>query len=210
MEPIEEGYYYHIYNRGAGRAPIFFSENDYHEFMAKYVYYLFFSVETYAWCLLKNHFHLLVKIRTMKGQEVIFNKAKKTNAVGTYFGDQYDNPKPFTASKQFAHLFNSYTKYINQKRNRSGTLIEGTFKRKKILDENHFLHLACYIHRNPLHHRIVQSYEDYPYSSFHDFIDEKKSFIDTKHILSCFGGRDNFVEAHREFQMKLGEEFYLE
>ncbi|TVQ05257.1 MAG: hypothetical protein EA359_03715, partial [Balneolaceae bacterium] len=63
MEPIKEGYYYHIYNRGAGRAPIFFSKEDFDFFLEKYFYYLHIAVETYAWCFLTNHIHLLIRIR---------------------------------------------------------------------------------------------------------------------------------------------------
>lgn len=53
MEPITEGYSYHIYNRGAGQSDLFYSEMDYFELIEKYFYYLFISVETYAYCLLK-------------------------------------------------------------------------------------------------------------------------------------------------------------
>lgn len=106
---------------------------------------------------------------------------------------------------------NSYTRYINKKMNRSGTLIEGPLKRKKIKDENYFLHLICYIHRNPIHHGISINYSNYHYTSFHDFINSNKSFIEKKIVLERFGGRENFIKAHEKFKLKLDlNNLYLE
>jgi len=210
MEPLEEGCYYHIYNRGAGKAPIFLSDDDYNLFMSKYFYYLLIPAETYAWCLLKNHFHLLIRVRTIEEQEQIFDKIKEKYPSGKFYGDRFENPKPFLTFRQLGHLFNSYTKIFNKKQNRTGTLIEGSYKRKKIIDEDHFLHVACYIHRNPLHHRIVKSYINYPYSSYRYIIEEKKTFAESIKLLSLYGGKENFKAAHREFKYMLGEEYYLE
>lgn len=89
MEQLEEGHYYHIYNRGAGRAAIFWSKNDYNFFLKKYFYYLYIPVETYCWCLLKNHFHMLIRIRTFEEQELIFLKLRNEYPVGSFYGDQY-------------------------------------------------------------------------------------------------------------------------
>lgn len=210
MEPLEEGKYYHIYNRGAGKAPIFFSDDDYRLFIKKYFYYLFLSVETYAWCLLSNHFHILIRVRTVEEQEKLFLNIKQSYPTGTFFGDQYENTKPYIVSRQFNHLFNSYTKSINVKNDRSGTLSEGTFKRKKINDENHFLHIACYIHRNPIHHKIVNDYEVYDYSSYREIVNGLSTFTESDKLLTRFGGMENFKLAHYEFKLMLGEEFYLE
>lgn len=210
MEPLEEGNYYHIYNRGAGKSPIFWSDDDYSLFIKKYFFYLFLSVETYAWCLLRNHFHILIRVRTIEEQEKLFLNIKKSYPTGTFFGDQYENTKPYTSSKQFNHLFNSYTKSINSKNERSGTLSEGTFKRKKIIDEDHFLHITCYIHRNPIHHQIVDNYADYDYSSYMKIVQRHTTFTESDQLITRFGGMESFTIAHREFKSMLGEEFYLE
>jgi hypothetical protein len=152
----------------------------------------------------------LVKIRGYKEQENVFQKLKKIYPTGTFYGDQYESAKPFKSSAQFSHLFNSYTKSVNLKKNRSGTLFESTFKRKRIVDENNFLNVVCYIHRNPIHHKITKTYKNYPYSSFKDFLHLKSTFIERKNLLKRFGGRDNFIEAHREFRLLLGSDYYLE
>lgn len=210
MEPIKEGYFYHIYNRGAGKADLFYSEKDYLKFIEKYFFYLFVSVETYAYCLLKNHFHFLIRVRTFNEQEEIFQFVKANYPEGTFYGDQFNTPKPFYASKQLSHLMNSYTKSLNLRIDRTGTLVESTFKRKRVVDESNFNHLACYIHRNPIHHKIRAGYSDYPYSLYNQILNEGKTFLEKGRLLDQFGGRQNFIEAHREFKEMLGEEYYLE
>lgn len=210
MEPIKEGHFYHIYNRGAGRSDLFYTKKDYSEFMKKYYYYLFISVETYAYCLLKNHFHFLFRVRTFEEQEEIFQFIKANYPEGTFFGDPFDTPKLFHASKQFSHLMNSYTKSLNSRRDRTGTLVASTFKRKRVVDENYLSHLICYIHRNPIHHKINKNYSEYRYSSYNQIVSEQENFLEKGKLLNQFGGKKNFVEAHQEFKMRLGEEYYLE
>jgi len=58
-----EGNFYHIYNRGNNRENIFFEENNYYYFLEKYDKYLTNYLETFAYCLLPNHFHLLVRVK---------------------------------------------------------------------------------------------------------------------------------------------------
>jgi putative transposase len=210
MEKLEQGHYYHLYNRGAGRSNLFQEGKDYHRFIDKYWYYMFFSVETYAWCLIQNHFHVLIKVRSLHQQEVLFQKSKETYPKGSFFGDNFDHAKPFDPGVQLRHLMNSYTKYFNNKYDRSGTLVEGTYKRKRITDENHFNHLLCYIHRNPVHHGICRNYEDYSYTSYHDYFGNKKSLTETQKGLTNFGGLINLQKAHSEFRLMLDEEYYLE
>ena len=214
MEPLEEGCFYHIYNRGAGKSDLFFTDNDFSLFIDKYFFYLNISAETYCWCLLKNHFHILIRVRKLNEQKILFQQIKNHYPEGTFYGDHFDQTKPFLASKQFSHLMNSYTKSVNTKTSRSGTLIEGTFKRKRIKNENHFNHLVCYIHRNPIHHKITENYSDYLYSSFHAHLDssnqKQHSYLEKKKVLTKFGGIDNFLKAHEEFKLLLGEEYYLE
>ncbi|TVR36217.1 MAG: hypothetical protein EA390_00855 [Balneolaceae bacterium] len=212
MEIIEEGFYYHIYNRGADRKNLFWDDEDYKEFIKKFDYYLYPSVQTFAWCLLSNHFHALIRIRTVQEQSSIYSAYKNLFLTGKYHGSQDPTNKPFIASNQISHFMNSYTRYINKKRERTGTLIEGPLKRKKVIDETNFLHLVCYIHRNPIHHGIVKDYCEYRYSSFPDFLNGRKSFIETSEVLMSFGGTENFIHAHEEFKLNTDNDsdIYLE
>jgi len=59
---FEEGKFYHVYNRSIDRKPMFLKEDNYQFFLRKYNQYLLPVLDTYAYCLLGNHFHLLVRI----------------------------------------------------------------------------------------------------------------------------------------------------
>jgi len=202
MEPLQEGYYYHIYNRGAGKNRLFFSNEDFREFLRKYIFYLQPSVMTFSWCLLRNHFHFLIKTRTLEQQINFYRIKKEKFSRGLYHGKADPEVKPFKTSKQFSHFMNSYTRYINKKKDRNGTLIEGPFKRKKITDNLNFLNLICYIHRNPIHHGITKSYPEYAFSSYGDIINREKTFVESEKVIKVFGGLKKFAEAHEEFKLK--------
>ena len=67
--PLEYGKYYHIYNRGNNRENIFFEDRNYHYFLKLYAKHVEPVADTYAYCLLYNHFHFLVRIKTVEEQE---------------------------------------------------------------------------------------------------------------------------------------------
>ena len=64
--PLQEGKYYHIYNRGNNRETLFYTEANYKYFLKKYDKYLSEYIDTYAYCLLPNHFHLLISVKELK------------------------------------------------------------------------------------------------------------------------------------------------
>ena len=63
---LETECYYHVYNRGINGESLFREERNYHFFLGKYATYIEPVAETYAYCLLKNHFHLLIRIRSQE------------------------------------------------------------------------------------------------------------------------------------------------
>lgn len=72
IEPLENGKYYHIYNRGIN-SDILFKENSNYEYLLKlYDLHIEPIAETYAWCLMKNHFHFLVRIKDV--EEIILER----------------------------------------------------------------------------------------------------------------------------------------
>jgi hypothetical protein len=88
---------------------------------------------------------------------------------------------------------NTYTKSLNSKNDRTGTLVEGAFKRKRLIDKDHFNHLACYIHRNPIHHGITKDYSKYPFSSYNKILSKENIFLEREKLLIQFGGKQNFI-----------------
>jgi len=212
MEPIEQGNYYHIYNRAAGKGNLFRAHEDFTEFIERYFYYLYPCVQTFAWCLLNNHFHAMIRIRTHEEQSILYSQMAEGFQSDKFHGGLDPKLKPYNSSRQLSHLINSYTRYFNKKYDRTGTLIEGPLKRKKVVDNINFYHLICYIHRNPIHHRITKTYSDYKHCSYLDFLTDKESLLEREEVIKGFGGKKNFIQAHEEFRLKIdgGDGLYLE
>ena len=149
---------------------IFFEEMNYIYFLDLIKKYLLPVSKIYSFCLLKNHFHLLLRIN--------------------------DNCE--TSSKHFSNLFNAYTKAINKKYGRTGSLFEKPFKRIKIEDEIYLKHLILYIHLNPEYHQISNHFSKFKYSSYQSILSDKETNIERNDVINYFGGKENFKETHLE------------
>ena len=169
---LYKGELYHIYNRGNGKENIFFSKRNYHYFLLQYEKYLSRLLDTFAFALLPNHFHLLVRIKT-------------------------DYPE--VVSEQFRKFFISYSMSINREQKRKGNLFQRQFKRKLIDDEKYFYSAVYYIHSNPVHHSIIKNLTEYPYTSYMLFEDESETKLCKNEVFEWFGGKENFFQYHREF-----------
>ncbi|MCB8994828.1 MAG: hypothetical protein H6538_04395 [Bacteroidales bacterium] len=154
IEPIDYEGFYHIYNRGINSCDIFHENTNYEYFIRLYKRHICPIAETYAWVLMKNHFHFLVRIKKM--QEILTQKEKQKLSLS-------DFAKPH---QHFSNLFNAYSKAFNKRYKRHGSLFERPFKRKLIKDMNYFNQVLTYIHNNPVHHGFADHPMDYPWSSF--------------------------------------------
>jgi REP element-mobilizing transposase RayT len=176
ITPIEYGYYYHIYNRGHNYQNIFFVEENYHLFLRRYTKYIVPIADTYAYCLLRNHFHFLIRVKLPD--------------------EQTNQGRVLNPTQQFSNFFNSYTKTINNRYHRVGTLFQGRFGRILVDSDSYFTHLIAYIHQNPQKHGFVDDFRDYPYSSYQAIVYQKKSRVKTDDVLSWFGGVEPFQQTH--------------
>ena len=199
-EPILFGNYYHIYNRGNNGTNVFFDIENYNHFLRLYSKYIDPIAETYAWCLLRNHFHILVRIKEMEeieASELTYSTKEK--------------PKVIDASRQFSHLFNAYTQSINKRYNRTGSLFEKPFERKLVTHEKYFQNLICYIHNNPVHHGFAENSILYPWSSYESIISDKPTKMKRKEIIELYGDVDDFVNYHNQKQdFELIADFIIE
>jgi len=144
---LQLGSFYHIYNRGNNRENLFKEERNYHHFLNLYARYIPHVADTYAYCLLKNHFHVLVRL--------------KPNA------ERSHKNKEMSPSQQFGNLFNAYSKAVNKAYERTGSLFEHPFERIEVMSRSHLFHLVPYIHRNPQTHRLIADFREWPFSSYH-------------------------------------------
>ena len=183
--PLEKGNYYHIYNRGNNSIDVFFDTDSYYHFLKLYGKYISPIADTYAWCLLKNHFHILVYIRM--DHEIEFEKLEYSTV---------EKPKIIEPSKQFGFLFNAYTQSINKKFNRTGGLFEKPFERKLITSDKYLQNLIYYIHNNPVQHGFVKQMSLYPWSSYDTILSEKPTKLKRKEIFDIYGSKNEFENYH--------------
>lgn len=178
---LESGAIYHFYNRGNNKENIFIEERNYNYFLQLVKKYLLPIADIYAYCLLKNHFHLAFKIK-----------------------EKEDLPEKFTDKIHlpFSNLFNTYTKSVNKAYDRTGSLFQEHPQRNRVETERYLRQLIIYIHLNPLKHKFTDDFSIYKHSSYQTYLSEKDTNIKRAYIFDLFGGKENFIFHHNENQIK--------
>ncbi len=185
LEKLKPGKFYHIYNRGNNKEDIFIEERNYDYFLRQYQKYVSPIADTFAYCLMKNHFHLLVRIKTQaKTHEVLPGKilARPRGSL--------------SLSQQFGNFFNSYAKSINKAYGRTGNLFGDRFKRKEVVGVDSLKVVVQYIHTNPQSHMFVKDFRSYPDSSYQIIARRESSFLLSDEVLSWFGDMEEFERYH--------------
>lgn len=165
---------------------LFREDRNYAHFLRLYTKYITPVAKTYAYCLLFNHFHLLV--RFLDNNEL--------------------NSK--SLSRAFNNLFIAYAKSFNRAYDRTGAVFESPFARKNAEDPDHFWKLVVYIHRNPQEHGLIEDFRDWRYSSYQAIVSESRTGIQRDDVLQWFGGREAFEESHLLGDINLGAAFKIE
>lgn len=180
---------YHVFNLGVERRPTFTDKREYDRGLLALNFYRFKDLSTglahvlkldqekrnfflsqlmkqkeklvdiLGYCLMPNHFHLLLKQLTNGG-------------ITKFIGD----------------FSNSYTRYFNTKHKRIGHLFQGVFKAVRIEYDEQLIHVLRYIHLNPVVSLVIKETDlkDYPYSSFSEYSDKREGFCNKKMILDYF------------------------
>ncbi|HNY03228.1 MAG TPA: hypothetical protein PKG48_11600 [Bacteroidales bacterium] len=192
FDSLEFGCFYHIYNRGINGDEIFRDQQHYERFLRCYEKYIDPIADTFAWCLLRNHFHFLVRIKD-KNQI-------KLSSDGPPQQDILSSPY---LSRQFGNFFNSYAQSFNFRMKRTGSLFQTPFRRKLIDTETYFTTLIFYIHNNPVKHGFCEQMGDYPWSSYSTIISFTPTRLKRDRVIGWFDGRDNFIAFHRGVKEKV-------
>lgn len=205
---IATGEVYHLFNRTVGHEEIFSLKRQLHQILAITDYYRFNQplryskfkqlsitmriqylnqqlkyepiVDIFSYSFMPNHFHFLLK-------------QLKDNGIRQFI----------------SNIQNSYARFFNLKNNRHGTLFTNPFKAKHIETDEQLIHSSRYIHLNHVTGYLINIKElfDYPWSSFHYYVDSKKdTFINREPILNHFGTSENyikFVVDQADYQRKL-------
>lgn len=211
--PLVNNETYHIFNKGIASQPIFLNKREYDRALETIFYYQNINppiryskflnmsttdrtnlldklkmrqewqVDIFCYCLMPNHFHFLLRQKEQNG-----------------------------ISKFMSNFTNSYTRYFNTKKERIGPIVQGKFKSVRIETEEQLLHVSRYIHLNPYTSFIVKTFqelEEYPYSSFPEFIGKSKANqCKTEIILSQFKNQlsyKKFVFDNADYQRELNK-----
>jgi len=189
--PLECNNYYHVYNHAVGKDNLFKNNGNYIYFLKKYAKYISPVADTFAYCLLPNHFHIALRI---KDEQQIENTIKTDLKIKST--NKLDYKKYI--SKQFSNLFSSYTQAFNRQNERTGTLFERPFKRLHIDSNNYFREIIHYIHFNPVHHGFVEDLRDWKYSSFESFFSEKATLLKRAEVIDWFNNKEDFYTFHKK------------
>ncbi len=199
LEPLIPESYYHVYNRANGNERLFKSTENYRYFLAKYTEYFAPIADTFCYCLMPNHFHFLIRIKSENDLSIFFDEQLKCDLRG------FKNLEGHTSaakkieqliSKRFSNFFNAYAKAYNKAHNRLGSLFMHPYKRKQITNTDYLIQLVQYIHRNPLEAKLVSKLEDWPYSSYASIILNENHFIQANDVITWFHDLDNFKYVH--------------
>ncbi len=189
-ETLVCGHTYHVYNKAVGSELLFRTDQDYVFFLEKLSRFVLKIADIYAYCLIPNHFHILLKI-------------KEPNEIPALLKINEDDYSSYLTNI-FGNFFNSCSKSYNKTYQRQGRLFMQPFKRILVEDGDYFVVLVNYIHRNPLHHGLVRHFSDWKYSSYRTFLSNKNTQIDRKEVLNYFDSVADFIEYHEENKTKPG------
>ncbi|MGK7890288.1 MAG: transposase [Leptolyngbyaceae cyanobacterium] len=142
------GQFYHLYNRGVNRDRIFFERENYLHFLRQWRRYLVpHTLDVLAYCLMPNHYHFLVQVRD-EG-----------------------------LSEKMGFLSLAYTKAINKRHNRCGPLFQGRFQSIHVNEACYLLNLSRYIHLNPVKAQLVDTPQEWEFSSYQDYVELRRGSL---------------------------------
>ena len=211
QDPLQPEKFYHIYDHGIGSDAIFFNDDNYIYFLKKFAEYISPVANTYAYCLMPNHFHFLIQIKTEKE---VFNFLKENEKLP----DENITLSAFKAlsggiteidffslhiGKQFSNFFNGYAQTLNKQQKKRGSLFLRSFKRKEVTSSENLKSLILYIHSNPIHHQFVTNIADWRYSSYHSLISDKTTQLKRKEVIELFEDIDNLKFCHQQINQNL-------
>ncbi len=187
IESLIPGNLYHIYNRGIDSCNLFTERDNYEYFLSLYDKYISHIADTYAWVLMPNHFHFLVRIKEESELVASLHQIGFENLSGV-------EVKP--PHQYLSNLFNAYTKAFNKRTGRHGNLFERPFKRKLIDNEEYLKQVILYIHNNPVHHGFCSHPVEYPWSSYLTCISIKSTKLRREQVIGWFDNQANFKYLH--------------
>ena len=182
---------YHLYNHANGKENLFIEEKNYRFFLSKLSEQILPVCKIYAYCLMPNHYHLLIQVRTAEQLQQLCQSSETLPKFGQ---KQVENK----VSKGFSNFFSSYTQAFNKVYKRKGSLFIPSMKMHKVNGDISFCKVVHYIHANPVHHGFVKKLADWHHSSFKIFLSENPTKLERNYVLKVFGGREAFIKYQQQ------------
>ncbi len=164
LVPLVPGTVYHVYNRGVGRETLYRTAWQYRHFLRLLAHHVVPTAHVYAFALLPNHFHLVLRPRV------------------TFEGVA----PPRSASQALSNACNAYARTFNRAAGRTGTLFARPFQRKPVLNRRYAASLVRYVHENPVRHGFVTDLLDWPYTSFALLAGHTPTRLERREVLSWY------------------------
>lgn len=198
---LEPGIIYHVYNRGNNREDLYYTPGNYHYFMEKYFKYFSDWVDTYVYCLLPNHFHLMIKVKSVEDMMVTAGERSRTRARVDFpsLQDLESLAPHVVISELFRRFFMAYAKAINKQQDRVGSLFQKNFKRRAVNSSDYFTNLIYYIHTNPRLHGLCNDFRDWPYSSYQTMMLYNNTRLQRQLVLDWFGSKELYEASHLQY-----------
>ncbi|MDD3363749.1 MAG: transposase [Syntrophomonas sp.] len=172
---------YHIMMRGINRQTIFEDQDDYTKFLQTLKQYKEISgYQIYAYCLMGNHVHLLLKV----GEEPLEQVMRR--------------------------ICGSYVYWYNWKYQRIGNLFQDRFKSETIENDSYFLTALRYIHQNPLKAGLVKNIKDYQWSSISEYINRSELIDNNFALKMFDADREKAVQSFIQFCKTVSDDQCLE
>ena len=191
--PLEPDKFYHIYNHAIGKENFFETDADYLWFLNKLKKYVVPLCDMYSFCLMSNHFHFVLRI---KSEIEIKNILNKLNTGRLSVEERMAKDEAYLSnavSQQIGNLFNAYAKYFNYVHQRKGTLFTRAFRRKWVESEDYLRQLICYVHQNPVQAGYVITPTEWKYSSSNAIVSLRETLVCRKEVIDYFDSVENFV-----------------
>ena len=182
---------YHIISRAIGSDMLFIDDENYSFFLQRFNKYISGVASTLAYCLLPNHFHFLIELRTIEEINEYHRRIYPTKPF-------VNENAPAFISKQFSNLLNSYTKSFNTRYKRKGALFIDKFRRVEIVSNAQYRHTFFYIHRNPQHHGYVEDFKKWRWSSYNNYLLQNSDWLMYQKGIGLFDNIEQFIAFHQQ------------
>jgi putative transposase len=209
---FDSGHIYHIFNQGNNRQKIFFDRENYLFFLRKIRTHILPFADILSWCLMPNHFHLMVYINHTEVDEQLIIKNPSAIPGATLCRARNSSAKQMSFNKSIGIMLASYTRAVNKQQKWSGSLFRSETKAVCLTEGNGIspawttnMGIAqitthdpdldypniCfnYILNNPVKDKLVTSQVDWEFSSFSDFLGIRNGGLINRSRIEEFGLR---------------------